>query len=587
VDVTVTTPAGTSATSPADQFTYTVITAPTVTGLNPTSGTEAGGTPVTITGTGFTGATAVDFGTTAATNVTVVNDTSITANSPAGTGTVNVTVTTPAGTSATSPADQFTYTAVTAPNVTGLSPTSGPEAGGTMVTITGTGFTGATAVDFGTTAATNVTVVNDTSITADSPAGTGTVNVTVTTPAGTSATSPADQFTYTVTAAPTVTGLSPNSGPEAGGTMVTITGSGFTGATAVDFGTVPATNVTVVSDTSITATSPAGTGIVDVTVTTPAGTSPTSQADLFTFTAVAAPVVTGINPTSGPATGGTFVTITGSGFTGATAVDFGTVPATNFSVVDDNTVTATSPAGTGSVDVTVTTPSGTSAISSADLFTFAAVSAPTVVSLQRFGFHAQPTTLVLTFSSPMDATSAQNVNNYQLLSPSGAVIPITSAVYDPTAQTVTLSPSQLLNIHDFYQLTVIGMPPSGLTSATGVPLDGAGNGTPGTNFTEMFSGNILAGPAPTLAVTNPQRFALEQRILLATEAKLAANPRSAITLHKKMVAAKRQIAAVEKKHAHIAAARHPRGLATSAVDHVVTSGGLNVKQIAASRRAKR
>src|SRR5208337_2868948 len=107
------------------------------------------------------------------------------------------------GTSATSTADQFTYIAA-APTVTGLSPTSGPAAGGTLVTITGTSFTGATVVDFGTTAATNVTVVNSTKITADSPAGTGTVNVTVTTPVGTSATSTADQFTY-IAAAPTVT----------------------------------------------------------------------------------------------------------------------------------------------------------------------------------------------------------------------------------------------------------------------------------------------------------------------------------------------------------------------------------------------
>ena len=95
----------------------------------------------------------------------MVNDTTITATSPAGTSTVDVTVTTPGGTSATSPADQFTYTAAVAPTVTGLSPTSGPEAGGTLVTITGTGFTGATAVDFGTTAATGVTVVDDTTIT--------------------------------------------------------------------------------------------------------------------------------------------------------------------------------------------------------------------------------------------------------------------------------------------------------------------------------------------------------------------------------------------------------------------------------------
>ena len=54
------------------------------------------------------------------------------------------------------------------------------------MTITGTNFTGATVVDFGTNAATNLTVVNDTTITADSPAGAGTVDVTVTTPSGTS-----------------------------------------------------------------------------------------------------------------------------------------------------------------------------------------------------------------------------------------------------------------------------------------------------------------------------------------------------------------------------------------------------------------
>ena len=100
-------------------------------------------------------------------------------------GTVDVTVTTPGGTSAiTQPADQFTY--LGPPVVTGVSPASGNAAGGDTVTITGTGFTGATAVDFGTTAGTSVTVVNATTITALSPAGTGIANVTVITPNGTS-----------------------------------------------------------------------------------------------------------------------------------------------------------------------------------------------------------------------------------------------------------------------------------------------------------------------------------------------------------------------------------------------------------------
>lgn len=84
----------------------------------------------------------------------------------------------------------------------------------------------------------------------------------------------------------------------------------------------------------------------------------------------AAPVVTGINPTSGAAAGGTMVTVTGSGFTGATAVRFGTNSASGVMVVSDTQITATSPAGIGTVDVTVVTPAGTSATSPADRFTY-------------------------------------------------------------------------------------------------------------------------------------------------------------------------------------------------------------------------
>ena len=104
-----------------------------------------------------------------------------------------MTVTTVGGTSATSPADEFTYT--NGPSVASINPTSGPTGGGTSVTITGTNLGGASAVDFGSNAAT-ITADSATSITATSPAGTGTVDVTVTTPEGTSATSSADHFTY-------------------------------------------------------------------------------------------------------------------------------------------------------------------------------------------------------------------------------------------------------------------------------------------------------------------------------------------------------------------------------------------------------
>ena len=141
------------------------------------------------------GTTAVTFDTTPASVFTVDSDTQITATSPAGTGAVDVTVTTPVGTSPVTQADQFTYTPA-GPQVTGIAPTSGSEAGGDTVVITGSGFTGATDVGFDITNAAAMTVDSDTQITATSPAGTGTVDVTVTTPAGISPVSQADRFTY-------------------------------------------------------------------------------------------------------------------------------------------------------------------------------------------------------------------------------------------------------------------------------------------------------------------------------------------------------------------------------------------------------
>jgi autotransporter-associated beta strand protein len=407
-----------------------------------------------------------------------------------------------------------------APVVAGISPNSGPDAGGTLVTITGTGFTGATAVDFGTTAATNVTVVNNTTITADSPAGSGVVDVTVITPAGTSATSSADQFTYI--AAPTVTGLNPTSGPAAGGTLLTITGTGFTGATAVDFGTTAATDFTVVNGTTITADSPAGTGTVDVTVTTTDGTSATTSSDRFTYIAAAAtttaPTVTGVSPNSGPTVGGTTVTIVGTNFTGATAVDFGTTPATDVVVVNGTTITAVSPPGAGVADVTVITPAGASATTAADQFTYVAPS-PTVVSLKRFGFHMHPTSLVLTFSSALDPTPAEDVNNYQIVTMGGRgrngdlvghVTRVRAAVYDPESLTVTLYPSQRLDFHNDYRLTVDGGTPKGLMGATGVPLDSQGAGTPGRDDVMTLTWrNLVLPPAEARKFLHPKVKPLE------------------------------------------------------------------------------
>jgi hypothetical protein len=292
-NVRVTGPAGQSAVVTADQFTYAMgPSVPSVSSVSPSGGTSAGGTTVTVRGSGFTGVTGVAFGGVAASNVVLVSDSQLTAVSPAhGAATTNVRVTTPAGQSAVvTPADQFTYQAVVTPKVSKLTPSSGPVAGGTSVTITGTGFTAGATVSFGSgDPAASVTYVSGTELMAVSPAHAATksdVNVIVTTAAGTSAVVTADEFTYL--AAPTVTKLSVKSGPVAGGTSVTITGTGFTSGATVSFGAGDAaTSVTYVSATKLTVVAPphaATKSYVNVTVTTPGGTSAVVTADHYTYT---------------------------------------------------------------------------------------------------------------------------------------------------------------------------------------------------------------------------------------------------------------------------------------------------------------
>jgi hypothetical protein len=191
-------------------------------------------------------------------------------------------VNTPGGNSGT---QVFTYVDPTSPpTLTSVSPNSGSTAGGTVVTLTGTNFTGATNVTFGGTAATNRTVVNATTITCTTPAGTaGAKSVLVTTPGGTNAAN--TLFTYVAPPSPpTLTSVSPNTGTTAGDTDVTLTGTNFTGATNVTFGGTAATLVTVVNATTITCITPAGTaGAKSVLVTTPGGTNAANT--LFTYVA--------------------------------------------------------------------------------------------------------------------------------------------------------------------------------------------------------------------------------------------------------------------------------------------------------------
>ena len=372
---------GSASSANLDEFSGAPTAVPVVSSVSPNTGAAAGGTTVTITSSvpNFTGATAVDFGTAnPGTSIDVTSSTSLTVTAPSGTGTVDVTVTTPNGTSAhLAPRDQYTYNAP--PTVTNVSPNNGPAAGTNTVTVTGTGFvSGSTSVDFGSNAGTSVDVTSSTSLTVVVPAGTGTVSVTVTTTGGGSSAPLADAYTYN--APPTVTNVSPNNGPAAGTNTVTVSGTGFTGATAVDFGTAnPGTSIDVTSSTSLTVIAPSGTGTVDVTVTTPNGTSAlNAPSDQYTYNAP--PTVTNVSPNNGPAAGTNTVTVTGTGFvSGSTSVDFGSNAGTSVDVTSSTSLTVVVPAGTGTVSVTVTTTGGGSSAPLADAYTYNA--APTVTDV--------------------------------------------------------------------------------------------------------------------------------------------------------------------------------------------------------------
>jgi uncharacterized repeat protein (TIGR01451 family) len=335
--------------------------APTIVSLTPNSGSTTGGTTVTITGTNFQSGLTVTFGNAPGTSVSVLSASIISVVTPVMTaGPVNVVVINPDGQTAT---DNGGFTANAPPTITSISPTSGPAAGGTSVTITGMNFKSGATVTFGGNPGTSVVVVSATSITVVTPTMTaGPVNVVVINPDGQTAMS-ASGFTAVAATSPTITSISPMSGPAAGGTSVTITGMNFKSGATVTFGGNPGTSVVVVSATSITVVTPTMTaGPVNIVVINPDGQTATSTGGFTAAVVAPPPTITSINPNSGPAAGGTSVTITGTNFKSGATVTFGGKPGTSVVVVSATRITAVTPTMTaGPVNVVVTNPDGQSA----------------------------------------------------------------------------------------------------------------------------------------------------------------------------------------------------------------------------------
>ena len=491
------------ATGSSDPGAFEFVPPAAITGITPVRGPIAGGTPVTITGTGFDAATAVTFGGVAGSALTVNSDTSITVTTPAhAAGSVGVVVLSPGGDSA--PGDFEFVAPLTAST---LNPDAGPVAGGTVVVITGTGFDDATGVTFDGVPGTAFAVTSPTSITVTSPAHLtpGTVDVVVEGDFGN-----ADPLDFEYFVAPTITLVDPTEGPVGGGTVVTITGTGFTGATSVTFGGIPGTALTVISDTELEITSPAhAAGPVDVVVE---GADAPSNAGVFAF--VASPVIIGLNPTSGPTAGGNTVIITGTGFTGATDVTFGGVPATTVTVDSDTQITVVAPPHVpADVDVIVEHPIGDSAP-----VTYAYLAAPAITALApTSGPITGGTVVTITGTGFTGATGVtfDGVAGSQLL----VVNPTTISVVTPphalgTAEVVVESPNgdSLPGSFEYVPvpvaITTLTPDNGGIGGGTVVVITGTNlGGATGVTFDGIPGTGLIVTSDTSITITSPPHAA--------------------------------------------------------------------------------
>ncbi len=514
IDIVVTNGDGqTTGAAGAAAYTYQVAPAVTV-DLSPDGGLPAGGTSITITGTGFLAGASVDFGGSAcAGTLTVVNVTTITCDSmPAGAGSITVTVT---NTDAQFGSRATAYTYQAAPAITSISPVGGVTGGATALTINGTDFRAGATVTVGGVVCAAPTVTPPALITCTTgAAAAGASDVVVTNTDAQTATS-AGAYNYLDD--PTVTLVTATAGTTAGGTTVMITGTNFAiGATATFDGTA-CTSPTVVPATFMTCVTPAhAAGAVNVAVTNLSGQSGTGVA-LFTYQA--APTVTSLSISAGALAGGTTVTITGTGFiTGAVATFGGVACAvTNFTNITTLVCNTTGAHAAGVVDIVVTNPDA-QAGTLASAYTYQA--APVVSYLtQNIGPLAGTSAVIITgtgFLTGATVTFDGGACTSILVETSVKITCITPAhaagVVDVVVTNSDTQTSTLSNGYTYVAAPTItagagGVTPGFSSVAGGVSLTIAGTGMlPGATVVigiKSCTGVVVAGDGNSLTCTSP------------------------------------------------------------------------------------
>ena len=347
--------------------------APIVSSVNPSSGPLSGGTTVTIRGANFVSGCRVKIGGTFSPQVTFKGRRTIIAVTPSQStpGPVIVRVVNPNREAGVLP-DAFQYVQPPPgppPQVSMVTPSSGPLEGGAQVLIHGAKFTSGSTVKFGEVEATQVSFISGSKLTAITPAQAtaGSFPVLIVNPDTQSATLlNAFHYVEVLMGLPHVGMVTPAAGPVVGGTKVTIFGSNFVEGSRVKFGDVEATEVSFISSSQLIAVAPAQSAAASFPVLV---FNPDTQGDIvlneFQFQAVPEPPhISGISPTSGPLAGGTEVTIFGLRFVNGSNVRFGNVMAAQVFFISDSQLIAIAPAQatTGTVSVRVINPDTFSAI---------------------------------------------------------------------------------------------------------------------------------------------------------------------------------------------------------------------------------
>jgi uncharacterized repeat protein (TIGR01451 family) len=484
---------------------------PSVSSVSPTSGSTSGGTSLTITGTALTGATGLTVGGAVATNVTVVSDTSITATTPAGSaGTVDIRVTTAGGTSAVSANDRFTY--IAPPTVGSVSPSSGPQAGGTTVTITGTNLTGATSVNFGATSATGFTVNGATSITATAPAhAAGQVDVTVTAGSVTSAISAADHYTYaalpTATQAIASTTLTQN---HAATSFIPVIGSGGTGSLSYTVSPSLPTGLSMTSGSgAITGTPTVASAATTYTVTVTDANNATAAAT-FVLTvngavtatqAIASTMLTRNHAAT------SFTPVTGSGGTGPLAYSVLPSLPTGLNMASGTgAITGTpgvaSPATT--YTVTVTDANGQTATATFALAVNSVVTATQVIASTTLTANAAATPFTPVTGSGGTTPLAYSVSpglptGLSMAPGTGAITGTPSVTSSATTYTVTVTDANSVTATATFSLTVAAPTPVLAIAVSGSPASVVS----GNNITYSIAFTVSTGTAINASLSDP------------------------------------------------------------------------------------